>query len=222
VEIPNGSLPLSTSLRVRFKENEPEKLFDFTFRDYSKDPNEPPRVTTAPAVTSQPAATPPPAIAVASPPSAPGPVANAVPEQPAQPQPPPTVDAPLPGEAMNADLAGRLPTEPIPAAARDILVEINARSRELAEKVEQGAPLGEYWFPALRTKDLALALVEKHLNEIPARQRTNAENAASRLLRAAYAIDNFGDLGDGERLHSAYDSFVTAVNDLKSAYASIR
>ena len=67
-----------------------------------------------------------------------------------------------------------------------------------------------------------MALVNDHLNEIPTRQRSVAENAADRLLRAAYAIDNFGDLGDREKLISAYETFVVAVNDLKSAYASIR
>jgi hypothetical protein len=123
---------------------------------------------------------------------------------------------------MNAAIATPFQPEPIPASAREILLELNARSQELADKVRQGAPLGEYWFPALRTKDLALALVNAHLNEIPSRQRSAAEDAAGRLLRAAYAIDNFGDLGDRERLVSAHDTFALAVNDLRSAYASIR
>jgi hypothetical protein len=123
---------------------------------------------------------------------------------------------------MNSTIAVPFQPEPIPATARDVLAELNSRSQELAGKVEQGAPLGEYWFPALRTKDLAMALVNDHLTEIPSRQRGLAENAAGRLLRAAYAIDNFGDLGDREKLMSAYETFVVALNDLKSAYASIR
>ena len=99
---------------------------------------------------------------------------------------------------------------------------MNTYTKELADKVQQGAPLGEFWFAALRTKDLALALVNDHSKEIPARQRDVAQNAMDRLLRASFAIDNFGDLGDRERLMSAYDSFLSAVNELKSAYASIR
>jgi hypothetical protein len=67
-----------------------------------------------------------------------------------------------------------------------------------------------------------LALINEHLNEIPSRQRRIAEDAAGRLLRAAYAIDYLGDLGDRERVLSAHDAFELAVNDLRSAYASIR
>ena len=40
------------------------------------------------------------------------------------------------------------------------------------------------------------------------RRATAAENAVGRLLRAAYAIDNFGDLGDWEKIVSAHDEFV--------------
>jgi hypothetical protein len=215
-EIPNASLPLSTSLRVRFKSGDAEKGFDFTFRDYSKDPAEPPRISEAP---QPPAPAPAPAPPVKTSETAP-PAVAAIPVPPEQQQLP--IEGGPPIGAMNTAIALPFQPEPIPASAREILKEVNTRSGELAEKIAQGAPLGEFWFPALRTKDLALALISNHLNEIPARQRTNAENAAGRLLRAAYAIDNFGDLGDREKLLSAYDSFVMAVNDLKSAYASIR
>ena len=165
-QIQSASLPLNTLLRVRFKEGEPEKVFDFTFNEYSKDPG-----AAAPVTTTQ--------------------------------------VAPL-SNASNA------------SGAKEILAEIEVQSQELAEKVEKGAPLGEYWVPALRTKDLAMVLINDHLNEIPARQRAAAENAAGRLLRAAYAIDNFADLGDRDRVLAAYSTFVPAVDDLRSAYASLR
>jgi hypothetical protein len=82
--------------------------------------------------------------------------------------------------------------------------------------------MGEYWVPALRTKDLGLALVNDHLKEIPSGRRAAAENAVGRLLRAAYAIDGYGDLGDFEKILSAHEEFASAVNDLRSAYASIK
>jgi len=200
-KMPSASLPLSASLRVRFKADESEKLFDFVFNDYSKDPGGIPVVPVQPAQ----------------------PVQQVQAAQAVQPvQPPAQIENPAPSPSMNATIAAPFQAEPIPATARDVLAELNTRIQDLAGKVEQGAPLGEYWFPALRTKDLAMALVNDHLNEIPTRQRSVAENAAGRLLRAAYAIDNFGDLGDREKLISAYETFVIAVNDLKFAYASIR
>ena len=109
---------------------------------------------------------------------------------------------------MVPSIATPLQQEPIPMNAREILAELTARSQELTRKIEEGAPLGEYWVPALRTKDLALALVNDHLNQIPLNRRPGAEDAAGRLLRAAYAIDNFGDIGDREKILSAHDTFV--------------
>jgi hypothetical protein len=117
---------------------------------------------------------------------------------------------------------GPFQLEPIPVNAREILMELDSRSRELAQKIEQRAPLGEYWVPALRSKDLALALVKDHQNEIPSDKRASAENAVRRLLRAAYAIDNFGDLGDFEKILSAHEQFESAVKDLRNACASIK
>jgi len=206
-KIPNAAIPLTTSLRVRFKANEPEKFFDFVFNNYTKDPEEPAPISSAPLPT-------PPASAPTV-----GVVAADVPGRPAR--APVAVEDSPPMASINMSIASPLQAEPIPASAREILAELDARSQELAKKIEEGAPLGEYWVPALRTKDLAVALVNDHLKEVPLPRRAAAENAVGRLLRAAYAIDNFGDLGDRERLLSAHDTFATAVKDLRSAYASI-
>ena len=72
------------------------------------------------------------------------------------------------------------------------------------------------------TNRQALALLNNHANEIPSGQRAAAENAVGRLTRAAYAIDNFGDLGDFEKIAAAHQEFELAVKDLKAAYASIK
>jgi hypothetical protein len=194
------ALPLSLSLRVRFGSGESEKLFDFTFKDYSKDPAEPVKTTTT---AVAPIVDPPPAAAVT-------------------PKPATTAQQPTTLAPENIIPVGTFQLEPIPATAREILAELKARDKELSEKIEQHAPLGEYWVPALRTKDLALALVTDHLNEIPAARRAAAEDAVRRLTRVAYAIDNFGDLGDFDRIVSAYGEFAIAVTDLKNAYASIQ
>jgi hypothetical protein len=189
--IPNASLPLIASIKVRFKDSEPEKLFDFAFKDYSKDTAEPGIITSAPEPEKE--------------------------KAPAAVEDPPAALSP-----MNVIPVGTFQLEPIPANAREILAELEARNKELSEKVEQRAPLGEYWVPALRAKDLALALLSDHLNEIPSAKRAAAETAARRLIRAAYAIDNFGDLGDFEKILSAHGEFAVAVNELRTACASIK
>ena len=53
-QIPKGSVPLRVSLAVRFNAAEAEKVFDFTFKDYSKDPASP----TAPTGPTSPSAPP--------------------------------------------------------------------------------------------------------------------------------------------------------------------
>jgi len=194
------ALPLSLSLRVRFASGEAEKLFDFTFKDFSKDATEPVKTTaTAPESPVVPA---------------PAAVVTPIPSTTAQ---QPTTLAP-----ENIIPVGTFQMEPIPSSAREILAELKARDKDLSEKIEQRAPLGEYWVPALRTKDLALALVTDHLNEIPVARRAAAEDAVRRLTRVAYAIDNFGDLGDFDRIVSAHGEFASAVADLRNAYASIQ
>ena len=197
-KIPNAVMPLSASLKVRFGAGESEKSFDFTFGDYSKEPGEPPVVVPAT----------PPAVVVAP---------IVVPDPPSQ-----TSAVPEGLSPTNIIPVGTFQMEPIPVNAREVLAELQARNKELSEKIEQRAPMGEYWVPALRTKDLALALVNDHLKEIPSGRRAAAENAVGRLLRAAYAIDGYGDLGDFEKILSAHEEFVSAVNDLRSAYASIK
>jgi hypothetical protein len=192
--ISKTSLPLIVSVKVRFKDGEPEKFFDFTFKEHSKDPAEP------------------------------GPTAISGVPEPAKvvlETAPVVADRPV-LSPMNVIPAGTFQLEPIPATARQILSELDARSKELSDKIAQRSPVGEYWVPSLRAKDLGLALLNDHLSEIPAGRRAAAENAVRRLLRAAYAIDNFGDLGDFEKIVSAHEEFVVALTDLRNACASIK
>ena len=60
--------------------------------------------------------------------------------------------------------------------------------------------LGGLWFPAIGAKDVALALEENHMNELPEAQRPKMASAVKRLTLAAWQIDAAGDLGNKERL----------------------
>jgi len=93
-----------------------------------------------------------------------------------------------------------------PTAA--LLTELKARDREVANLVKTRT-FGAIYVPALQAKDLAL--------EIQARQgstgtrRQDIETQVKQLVVAAYQLDNYGDLGDAERIADAYRSFSTAV-----------
>lgn len=201
--IPNGALPMIASLQVRFKPGEPEKLFDFQFNEYSQEPVKP--VAPAPAAATVAAA----------------PAPSPAPLSPNAPADVPASTGALPVQTLTTDLRAApaiIREEPIPPTTAEILTELNAKSDELASEIENRAPLGQLWVPALRTKSLAVALVTDHLNEVNPDQRIAAQNAANRLLRSAYAIDNFGDLGDRTRILAAHEVFVSAVNDLNAVY----
>jgi hypothetical protein len=242
VRIPNATLPLMVSLRVTFKTGERENLFDFQFQQgYTK---EPAPTTTAPARGSTPTAAAPargaaPTTAAAKPPAARGTApapqsaqarpatqgrgsSTAAPKAPqsAPPAPAPTVSNDVPGLELMPNI---IPQEdPIPPTAKEIVAELAAKSDQVASELEQGLPLGQLWVPALRSKNLAVALVNDHLSEVPSQQRVAAQDAANRIIRAAFAIDNFGDLGDKAKIMAVHEVFASAAATLRSAYATAR
>ena len=80
--------------------------------------------------------------------------------------------------------------------------------------------LGGVWFPAIGAKDIALALEEKHIKELPEAQRPKMARAVKRLTLAAWQIDATGDLGNKERLLPLYRDFSAAVADIQSVYGT--
>jgi len=42
--------------------------------------------------------------------------------------------------------------------------------------------------------------------------------AVNRLVRTAYLLDAFGDLGNKEKIAAAYERFAAAVQDIESAF----
>lgn len=193
--IPDRSLPLIASLRVRFKPGEPENPFDFRFTSYSQEPVR--RLVTENRVESAPS-----------------------------PPPPRPVDEPSLQTAVTiipqSASIGPPPEDPIPPTLEEILAEFKTVSEQLAADIENNVPLGQLWFRAIRTKNLALGIVSDHLSELPPDQRVVAEDAANRLVRTAFAIDEFGDRGDRQAILSAYEIFAAAVEDIRAAYATVR
>jgi Heavy metal binding domain len=100
--------------------------------------------------------------------------------------------------------------------AASLISDLKARDEEVASLVKSGS-YGGIYVPALRAKDLAL--------EIQARQGSSPEKQAieahvKRLVVAAYELDNYGDLGDAEKIAGAYRDFAAAVSGLSSVLAA--
>ena len=120
------------------------------------------------------------------------------------------------GDAPEAvPLAQRIQPE-IPAEAGQIVVELASRDRQIEEMIGRGA-FTEIFIPALQSKELALAL-QAHGSELPGRGRNQVRIAVRQLVRAAYLLDWYGDLGNKTDVDSAYRVFESAVNEIGAVY----
>jgi Cu/Ag efflux protein CusF len=205
VAMPRAALPANFTVRVKFKPDDKERVFDFTFPDYSKEPvaGVPAANTTA---ASQPQSQLSPGAAVA--PNGFAPSANqsdaaTVPTQPGG----STTPVPFRSEP------------PLPTTTPELLAELAKRAQSVKTALDQGDLTG-LWYPAIGAKEVALALEENHLSEIPEAQRLKMESAVKQLTMAAWQIDAAGDLGNKERLIPLYRDFAAAIADIESAYGS--
>jgi hypothetical protein len=90
-----------------------------------------------------------------------------------------------------------------------LLTDLRARDQELASLVKSGA-FGGIYVPALQAKDLALQ-IQARQGSAPGPQRQAIEAHVKQLVVAAYQLDNYGDLGDAQKIDQAYRSFSSAV-----------
>jgi Cu/Ag efflux protein CusF len=198
VRLPNTNLPASFALRVKFTPEDKERVFDFTFADYSKEP-----VAGVPVATASTA------------PSAPAPVTIAPSPQPNV-KPP---DAPAP-EVLSSSAAGPVARDPaLPGTAPELLAELAKNAQSVTALLDKG-DLAGLWYPAIAAKDIALALEEGHINEAPEAQRPNMRSAVKRLTFAAWQIDAAGDLGNKEKLLPLYKDFSAAVAEIQMIYGA--
>ena len=105
---------------------------------------------------------------------------------------------------------------PIPDTVPEMLAQLRTRTGQIREFIDRGS-FASIYVPAFQAKDLALAL-DAHKNELPADQRKIAEPAIAKLVRAAYLLDAFGDLGNKQQISEVYAKFVEAARDIQSAF----
>jgi hypothetical protein len=192
-----GKLPFPAVLqaKVRFKPDDPEHQFDFTFDQYSKDVPAPVATLTrtSPSVGASTAAAPLPSPAAAAPASA-APAVETVPS---------SVDAAL------------VPV-PVPETIPEMLAQLRTRNAQIKLFIDRGA-LASIYVPAFQAKDVALALDEKK-DAIPPELRRTVGPAVSELVRTAYLLDAYGDLGNKQQIIAAYTRFDAAIRQLEAAF----
>jgi hypothetical protein len=105
---------------------------------------------------------------------------------------------------------------PIPDTVPEILAQLKTRSQEIGGLIERGA-FGAVWVPAFQARDLSIAL-EARLGELPVVTREAGEPAIRRLVRTAWLLDAFGDVGNRQQIVDAYAIFGAAVDEVISAF----
>ena len=191
-------LPLSVQAKVKFDEKSPEHQFDFTFEKFSVD---------APA----PAATP-----ITTTTAAP---VNAAPTTAAAPTPrPATAAAPAPAEVETAASPVDAALTPVPIAdtVPEMLAQLKTRNDQIKAFIDRGAYAAVY-VPAFQAKDVALALDAKK-TDLSAEKQRALSPAVNRLIRSAYLLDAFGDLGNKQQIVEAYSRFSSEVQDIDLAF----
>jgi hypothetical protein len=120
------------------------------------------------------------------------------------------VSAPVPPVAAGSKPAAG----PVTKAMAALVTDLKARDKEVAGLVNTRA-FGGLYVPALQAKDLALE-IQARQDSAPSAQRQALDAHVKQLVVAAYQLDNFGDLGDAEKIADAYRSFSTAVTAIGS------
>jgi hypothetical protein len=86
---------------------------------------------------------------------------------------------------------------------------IRTRSRRVDELVRRGA-WPDLFIPALEAKDLALLLLEREGDAVALPVKT--------LVRAAWLLDLYGDLGKKAEVEAAQRLFARGMTDLEKAH----
>jgi hypothetical protein len=219
--IKGATLPLKVKLKVRFEQQGKERPFDFTFAENTKEPSSSAPVVTASAAPARPltpasgtsgttAATTRPATTPAAPATA---VATAAPVLGASP------DVAASSLTISRTEAAQL-AQDLPNNSAELLKLMELRRTEVETLIRDGS-FGMVYVPTMMAKDVALAL-EDHGNELTDRQRVSLTDAVRRLVVASWRLDQYGDLGDREKITQAYTLFAAAAAEIKSAYAERR
>jgi len=218
-------LPAEMTAKVTIKPGAPEHRFDFTFRRITREP---------PPTAAAPGRTPAAAGAATAAPARPAP-ANS-PATTAASAPPATAGTP-PGQPAAAGAADTATTagataEPspgadpllaplqIPGTMAGIVEQLKVRDAAIGELIRQGN-FAAVWVPAFHAKDLAIAL-EPHLAHLPPDAREIGEPALQRVVRLAWLLDAFGDVGNRQQLEGGHAELSAAIADVVKAFAEVQ
>ena len=123
------------------------------------------------------------------------------------------------GAPTSVPLADRI-RPPIPELTSDIVSAIAGLDQELQALIGRGA-FAEIFIPALQAKELALALTDR-TEDLSMQEQNDVKIAVRHLVRAAWLLDWYGDLGNKQQVSGAYDVFGSAAGEIARVYGGSR
>jgi hypothetical protein len=120
------------------------------------------------------------------------------------------------GAALSPSRIDALLAVTIPGNPETIVSEIANRDSDIKKLLKSGL-FTEIYIPALQAKELALGL-GSHTVNLDADRQVVVTLAVKSLVRSAWLLDWYGDLGNRPLIQEAYSIFATAVIDLQAAY----
>jgi hypothetical protein len=127
----------------------------------------------------------------------------------------PASESPIVEVAASVDPA--LVPVPIPETVPEIVTQLRTRTEQIRVLIDKGS-FGSVYVPAFQAKDLALALEAKKDALSPEKQKV-AIPAIAQLVRSAYLLDAFGDLGNKQQISDAFELFSAAAKDIDASFA---
>jgi hypothetical protein len=121
-----------------------------------------------------------------------------------------------PTAAMSSSIDAALVPLPIPETVPEMLAQLRTRNEQIKTFIDRGA-FASVYVPAFQAKDVALAL-DEHKAELPPDRQRTVGPAVNELIRTAYLLDAFGDLGNKQQIVDAYARFAAAVKDIEAAF----
>src|SRR5262249_32059598 len=109
----------------------------------------------------------------------------------------PAAAAPSPAPDLSSGVDPALVPLPIPETVPEMLAQLRQRTDQIRSFIDKGS-FASIYVPAFQAKDLALAL-DGHKSGLPAEKLKVAEPAIAKLVRVAYMLDAFGDLGNKQQ-----------------------
>ena len=105
---------------------------------------------------------------------------------------------------------------PIPDTVPEIMAQLRTRTDQIRTFIDRGS-FASIYVPAFQAKDLALALDARKETLTPEKRKI-ARPAIAQLVRSAYLLDAFGDLGNKQQIVDAFSVFSAAVTDIQSSF----